>query len=142
VFRPGNKLFLGVGAQATPGANILENVDVYSVDVPPTLTNASFTNLSLSSRRSGPWPSSRECPLSTNRVAPDAAAARPAQARTCAHPARLGSAARHGAGGRRRARAAQTVLANIKSLEDWEFVNGWAWLLGAALGRQQCPIEL
>lgn len=119
-FRPGGKLFVAIGAQQAPGANALENTDLYSVDIPPTLTNVTFTNLSLSS-------GDATAPFLT-----------PASI-TIEHPSLLpdGSATWFGDSNGQHGTVSAvvdtqsgstTLLSNVKTLSALEFVNGWAWI--------------
>src|SRR5262249_14036941 len=112
--------FVSVGAQASPGANVLENADLFSVDVPAGLTNASFTNLSLSSGDAmAPFFSVPSITVERPALLPDGSATWFGD-----------SDGQHGSvesvvDGQT---GSTILLANVKSLLELELVNGWSWI--------------
>lgn len=119
-FRPGGKLFVAIGAQQTPGANALENTDLFTVDVPPTLTNITFANLSLSSGdATAPFLTAPTITIEHPSLLPDGSATwfgdTDGQHGTVSAvvDTQLGST---------------TILGNLKALSALEFVAGWAWI--------------
>lgn len=120
VFRPSGRLFVAVGAQQIPGANALENTDLYSVDIPPSLTNLSFTNLSLSSGDStAPFLSVPSITLERPTLMANGTATWFGDSN-----GQHGSieAVVDGQSG------STTILANVKTFAQLELANGWAWI--------------
>lgn len=120
IFRPSGKLFVAVGAQQIPGANALENTDLYTVDIPASLTNISFTNLSLSSGdANAPFLSVPSITLERPTLLPGGSATWFGDS-----DGQHGSveAVVEGQSG------ATVILGNVKTLAELELVNGWAWI--------------